>query len=99
MVHSQRGNKAALAVFEPDSFVPLAAIQDDNYWYQCDQIGTPRELSDQSGEIVGRQITRSGAKRDYAMCRLKQEPIKGHVLLQLHGNQPLRLIQRVGSTL
>ncbi|MET3140221.1 RHS repeat-associated protein [Undibacterium sp. GrIS 1.2] len=53
MIHSQRGNKASLFVFEPDSFIPLATIQDENtYWYQCDQIGAPQELTDQVGEIV-----------------------------------------------
>ena len=53
MLHSQRGNKAALFVFEPGNFVPLATIQDNaTYWYQCDQIGTPQELTDQQGEVV-----------------------------------------------
>ncbi|WP_354335502.1 RHS repeat-associated core domain-containing protein, partial [Undibacterium sp. GrIS 1.2] len=53
MIHSQRGNKASLFVFEPNSFVPLATIQDDNiYWYQCDQIGAPQELTDEEGKII-----------------------------------------------
>jgi hypothetical protein len=54
MVHSQRGNKEALFVFEPNSFVPLATVQgavnqaksQQTYWYQCDQIGAPQELTD-----------------------------------------------------
>jgi RHS repeat-associated protein len=53
MVQSQRGHKEALFVFEPNSFVPLASVQDQQtYWYQCDQIGAPLELTDQHGEIV-----------------------------------------------
>jgi YD repeat-containing protein len=52
MIHSQRGNKEALFVFEPNSFVPLATVQGISkdresqqiYWYQCDQIGAPAHL-------------------------------------------------------
>lgn len=53
MIHSERGNKASLFVFEPNSFVPLATLQNDTtYWYQCDQIGTPQELTDVDGRVV-----------------------------------------------
>jgi RHS repeat-associated protein len=60
MVHSQRGSKEALFVFEPNSFVPLATVQgaandatsQQTYWYQCDQIGAPLELTDAQGHIV-----------------------------------------------
>jgi RHS repeat-associated protein len=53
MIESRRNNKQALFLFEPNSFVPLATIQDEEvYWYQCDQIGTPQELTDQEGNIV-----------------------------------------------
>jgi RHS repeat-associated protein len=60
MVHSQRGSKEALFVFEPNSFVPLATVQGaandakslQTYWYQCDQIGAPQELTDAQGNIV-----------------------------------------------
>jgi YD repeat-containing protein len=60
MVHSQRGNKEALFVFEPNSFVPLATVQgavnqaksQQTYWYQCDQIGAPQELTDAQGHMV-----------------------------------------------
>ena len=60
MIHSQRGNKEALFIFEPNSFVPLATVQgiskdresQQTYWYQCDQIGAPQELTDQHGYIV-----------------------------------------------
>ena len=53
MIEGRRGNKANLYLFEPHSFVPLATVQDDRiYWYQCDQIGAPLELTDESGRIV-----------------------------------------------
>jgi YD repeat-containing protein len=60
MIHSQRGSKEALFVFEPNSFVPLATVQgaandatsQQTYWYQCDQIGAPQELTDAQGQIV-----------------------------------------------
>ncbi|MFE8646717.1 RHS repeat domain-containing protein, partial [Sphingomonas sp. NCPPB 2930] len=43
----------ALFVYEPGSFVPLATVQDGRtYWYQCDQIGAPLELTDEEGNIV-----------------------------------------------
>ena len=46
MVHSQRGARQALYIYEPGSFVPLATVQGageehSTYWYQCDQIGAP----------------------------------------------------------
>ena len=48
MVHSQRGGRQALYIYEPGSFVPLATIQGageehSTYWYQCDQIGAPMD--------------------------------------------------------
>jgi RHS repeat-associated protein len=33
--------------------VPLATVQDEKtYWYQCDQVGAPQELTDREGNIV-----------------------------------------------
>ncbi|WP_226858554.1 RHS repeat domain-containing protein [Diaphorobacter aerolatus] len=57
MVHSQRGVRANLFIYEPGSFVPLATVQGTGqkahtYWYQCDQIGAPQELTDAHGRIV-----------------------------------------------
>jgi RHS repeat-associated protein len=53
MIESKRGNKQALFLFEPRSFVPLATVQDNKtYWYQCDQVGAPQELTDREGNIV-----------------------------------------------
>jgi RHS repeat-associated protein len=57
MVHSQRGGREALFIYEPDSFVPLATVQGTAekqhiYWYHCDQIGAPLELTDAKGQIA-----------------------------------------------
>jgi len=53
MIQSERGKKSSLFVFELFSFTPLATIQDDSiYWYQCDHIGVPQELTDEEGTIV-----------------------------------------------
>jgi RHS repeat-associated protein len=53
MIHSARGERQALYLYEPYSFVPLATIQDGRtYWYQCDQIGAPLELTDEEGHIA-----------------------------------------------
>ena len=56
MIHTQRGNRQALFVFEPRSFVPLATVQGaaqerQIYWYQCDQVGVPQELTDAQGRL------------------------------------------------
>ncbi len=58
-MHSQRGGKASLFIYEPGSFVPLATVQGTQqpgdrriYWYQCDQIGAPLELTDAQGHIA-----------------------------------------------
>ncbi|MXN32825.1 RHS repeat-associated core domain-containing protein [Delftia sp. CH05] len=57
MVHSQRGARQALYIYEPGIFVPLATIQGageehSTYWYQCDQIGAPLELTDEQGQVA-----------------------------------------------
>ncbi|WP_375576637.1 RHS repeat-associated core domain-containing protein [Paracidovorax oryzae] len=57
MVHSQRGRRGSLFIYEPDSFVPLATVQgtgeeQHTYWYHCDQIGAPLELTDVNGQIA-----------------------------------------------
>ncbi|ABM34339.1 RHS repeat-associated core domain-containing protein [Paracidovorax citrulli] len=55
----QRGGKASLFIYEPGSFVPLATVQGTQqpgdsriYWYQCDQIGAPLELTDAQGHVA-----------------------------------------------
>ncbi|WP_436127047.1 RHS domain-containing protein [Acidovorax sp. LjRoot117] len=46
--------RSSLFIYEPGSFVPLATAQGTQndhhtYWYQCDQIGTPQELTYEQG--------------------------------------------------
>ncbi|MFE8645564.1 RHS repeat-associated core domain-containing protein [Sphingomonas sp. NCPPB 2930] len=64
----ERGSKATHYLYEPDSFVPLAKIEGEAergqkageadressriYYYHCDQIGAPQELTDEAGRIV-----------------------------------------------
>lgn len=57
MVHSQRGGRGSLFIYEPNSFVPLATVQGSaeeqhTYWYHCDQIGAPLELTDTQGQLA-----------------------------------------------
>jgi RHS repeat-associated protein len=53
MIESRRNNKQALFLFEPQSFIPIATVQDNKtYWYQCDQVGALQELMDREGNIV-----------------------------------------------
>ncbi|SMF14138.1 RHS repeat-associated core domain-containing protein [Alteromonadaceae bacterium Bs31] len=55
MVQESRNNSSKSYIFEPGSFKPLAQVQDQNiYHYHLDHLGTPQELSDQSGNIVWR---------------------------------------------
>ena len=40
-------------VYEPESFKPVAMVQDDEiYYYHLDHLGTPRELTNEQGKIV-----------------------------------------------
>ncbi len=57
MVHSQRGVRESLFIYQPGGFVPLATIQGtakepQTYWYHCDQVGAPLELTDVNGQIA-----------------------------------------------
>ena len=57
LVHTERGHHSSLYCYEPSSFVPLATVQgttgqQQTYWYQCDQVGVPQELTDEQGNIV-----------------------------------------------
>ena len=56
-MHTERGHHSSLYCYEPSSFVPLATVQgttgqQQTYWYQCDQVGVPQELTDEQGNIV-----------------------------------------------
>ncbi|VAW70167.1 Rhs-family protein [hydrothermal vent metagenome] len=53
MVQESRNNIQKTYVYEPQSFKPVALIQDDEvYHYHLDHLGTPRELTNDAGEIV-----------------------------------------------
>nr|WP_269632142.1 RHS repeat-associated core domain-containing protein [Pelomonas sp. BJYL3] len=53
LLQSQRRARQALFIYEPNSFVPLATVQEgQTYWYQCDQIGAPLELTDSQGQVA-----------------------------------------------
>ena len=54
LLQSQRASQpTALFIHEPNSFVPLATVQHgQTFWYQCDQIGAPLELTDVQGRVA-----------------------------------------------
>lgn len=53
MLQESRGHINKTYIYEPQSFRPLALVQDEKiYHYHVDQIGTPRELTNEQGEIV-----------------------------------------------
>lgn len=53
MVQESRNHQKKTYVYEPESFRPLALVQDDNvYHYHLDHLGTPRELTNQGGQVV-----------------------------------------------
>ncbi len=53
LVQEERNNLKKTYIYEPESFKPLAMVQDGEvYHYHLDHLGTPQELSDQYGKIV-----------------------------------------------
>lgn len=53
LLQEQRGDSKKTYVYEPNSYKPLALVENDTiYHYHLDHLGTPRELSDQKGKIV-----------------------------------------------
>lgn len=53
MILTSRGRRGALFVFEAGGFIPICTVQNGKtYWYQCDHIGAPQELTDEDGQIV-----------------------------------------------
>ncbi|WP_096086538.1 RHS repeat-associated core domain-containing protein [Agaribacterium haliotis] len=53
MLKEQRGEIELSYIYEPQNHRPLAMIKDGQaYHYHLDQLGTPRELSDERGSIV-----------------------------------------------
>ncbi|MES2822780.1 MAG: M35 family metallo-endopeptidase [Pseudomonadota bacterium] len=55
LAQEQRNNIKKTYVYEPESFKPVAMVQDGEiYHYHLDHLGTPRELTNQQGNIVWR---------------------------------------------
>ncbi|ATQ74208.1 hypothetical protein CR152_06615 [Massilia violaceinigra] len=53
LAQSRRGGRVSLFLFEPNTYFPMATIQDGEvFWYECDQIGTPIVLLDNAGRAV-----------------------------------------------
>lgn len=53
LAQEQRNNIKKTYVYEPESFKPVAMVQDGEiYHYHLDHLGTPRELTNQEGKIV-----------------------------------------------
>ena len=53
LLSEQRNNYQRTYLFLPDTFVPLAFIQDDAiYHYRTDHLGTPQEVANDDGDIV-----------------------------------------------
>ena len=53
LAQEQRNNLKKTYVYEPESFKPLAMVQDGEiYHYHLDHLGTPRELTSQQGKLV-----------------------------------------------
>ena len=53
LLQENRKNIKKTYIYEPDSFKPLAFLQDDKvYYYHLDHLGTPQEISSYEGEVV-----------------------------------------------
>ena len=53
LAQEQRNDSKKTYVYEPNTFKPIAQIQDDIvYHYHLDHLGTPRELTNEQGKIV-----------------------------------------------
>ncbi len=62
LLQEQRESRETTFMYEPDSFVPLAeavtqradgtAATPKLYYYHCDQVGVPRELTDVQGQLT-----------------------------------------------
>ena len=53
LAQETRNNLKKTYVYEPESFKPLAMVQDGEiYHYHLDHLGTPRELTSQQGKLV-----------------------------------------------
>ena len=53
LAQEQRNQIKKTYVYEPETFKPVAMVQDDEiYHYHLDHLGTPRELTNQRGNVV-----------------------------------------------
>ena len=73
MIQEQLGDQKTHYVYEPNSFRPLAMInQDQVFHYHLDHLGTPMEMSNDQGEIVWQaQYYAYGAVKDYMVHQVK----------------------------
>ncbi|PIE40758.1 MAG: hypothetical protein CSA49_06835 [Gammaproteobacteria bacterium] len=67
LLSETRKNHQKLYIYEPDSFKPLAHIENNQcYFYHLDHLGTPQEITDWEGHIVW-----SGKYKAYGNLALK----------------------------
>ncbi len=53
LLQENRKNIKKTYIYEPDSFRPLAFLQDEKvYYYHLDHLGTPQEITSYEGEVV-----------------------------------------------
>ncbi|WP_461423095.1 RHS repeat domain-containing protein [Ketobacter sp.] len=53
LLSEKRGHKEKLYLYEPNSFKPLAFVENNQcYFYHLDHLGTPQELTDWEGQVV-----------------------------------------------
>ncbi|MGR5109787.1 polymorphic toxin type 15 domain-containing protein [Vibrio jasicida] len=65
-------------LYQPNSFVPLALIENGEcYFYQCNQIGTPERLVDSKGQVVWQ-----AAYDTFGFAHVAIETVKNNLRLQ-----------------
>ncbi|MVF14985.1 hypothetical protein FT643_22945, partial [Ketobacter sp. MCCC 1A13808] len=53
LLSEKRGHKEKLYLYEPNSFKPLAFVENNQcYFYHLDHLGTPQEMTDWEGQVV-----------------------------------------------
>nr|WP_282250624.1 RHS repeat-associated core domain-containing protein [Vibrio campbellii] len=65
-------------LYQPNSFVPLALIENGEcYFYQCNQIGTPERLVDSNGQVVWQATYDT-----FGFANVEVETVKSNLRLQ-----------------
>lgn len=65
-------------LYQPNSFVPLALIENGEcYFYQCNQIGTPERLVDSNGQVVWKATYDT-----FGFAHVEIETVKNNLRLQ-----------------